>query len=308
MAKILGIQTVDTLFVISTDTNPTAAGGTPAPIGSIALTADGSGSFTKTGALNTDWTLNVGIVTLADFVTDVGNTTTTETDLYSYTLPANILKNNGESLIAFYSLQFSNNINSKELKVYFGGQLLFDSGKLLNLLTAYTEVSVKIIRVSSTVVRYSVDLLASNIVDSGWIYIPDSASLNDGDSIVLPNINGVFTSFVYDSLSGGWTPAGGIDMSTFSAYINLSNFAYSAIWDSVNNIFYLIPKIPNIFLPFSGTGVGWVSGTSISKIVKNGELTGLDLTTTNILKITGQATLTNDIVAKQGTINLLSAV
>jgi hypothetical protein len=58
MAQILDIQTVGELLVINTDTNPTTGGGTPAPVGSIVITSDGSGTFTKTGALDTDWTLD----------------------------------------------------------------------------------------------------------------------------------------------------------------------------------------------------------------------------------------------------------
>lgn len=55
MANILNTQTVGNALVIYTDTNPAAGVGTDAPLGSIALCADGSGTFTKTGAGLTDW-------------------------------------------------------------------------------------------------------------------------------------------------------------------------------------------------------------------------------------------------------------
>lgn len=57
MAVILGKITVGNLLIISTDTNPITGGGTSAPIGSIAMTSDGSGTYTKKGILDTDWTL-----------------------------------------------------------------------------------------------------------------------------------------------------------------------------------------------------------------------------------------------------------
>ena len=57
MAIVKDIITLGSLLIITVDTNPSLGLGTPAPIGSLALTEDGSGTFTKTGALDTDWTL-----------------------------------------------------------------------------------------------------------------------------------------------------------------------------------------------------------------------------------------------------------
>jgi len=37
MSNVLDIQIVGNVLVISTDTNPTSGGGTPAPVGSIAI-------------------------------------------------------------------------------------------------------------------------------------------------------------------------------------------------------------------------------------------------------------------------------
>jgi hypothetical protein len=58
MAEILGTQTIGNLVIVATDINPNLGTplGTPAELGSIALAADGSGTFTKTGPLDTDWT------------------------------------------------------------------------------------------------------------------------------------------------------------------------------------------------------------------------------------------------------------
>lgn len=53
---ILGTQTLDSLLILATDVNPSTAGGIAAPIGSFGSATDGSGFFTKTGFLNTDWT------------------------------------------------------------------------------------------------------------------------------------------------------------------------------------------------------------------------------------------------------------
>jgi hypothetical protein len=58
LAQILDIQTVGDILVINTDVNPYLGLGTAAPTGSIALASDGSGTFTKFGALDTDWKPN----------------------------------------------------------------------------------------------------------------------------------------------------------------------------------------------------------------------------------------------------------
>jgi hypothetical protein len=76
LAQILDTQTVGGVLVIYTDTNPTSGGGTSAPVGSIALTGDGSGTFTKIGVLNVDWVtqiINVQTVSSSATVTPIGN-------------------------------------------------------------------------------------------------------------------------------------------------------------------------------------------------------------------------------------------
>jgi hypothetical protein len=76
MAEILDIQTVGNVLVIYTDTNPTSAGGTSAPIGSIALCEDGSGTFTKIGASDVAWVtqiINVQTVSSSPTVTPIGD-------------------------------------------------------------------------------------------------------------------------------------------------------------------------------------------------------------------------------------------
>lgn len=61
MAEILDIQTVGNLQILAVDTDPRTGGGTPAPDGSIAMAADGSGTFTKTGVTDADWTPDTGV-------------------------------------------------------------------------------------------------------------------------------------------------------------------------------------------------------------------------------------------------------
>jgi len=89
---------------------------------------------------------------------DKGNATTVETDLHSYTTIANTFSTNGESISANYGGVFagSGGTATRQLKVYFAGTVIFDSTPLLITADSYWTVTILLMRVSSTVVRYMV--------------------------------------------------------------------------------------------------------------------------------------------------------
>ena len=93
--------------------------------------------------------------TIKDFITDVANTNvTTEQDIYTYTTLANTLAMNGDKIDAEYGLQLTSTGGlTKQLRAYFGGTLIFDSGALsLSVATDFC-VNLLIIRDGSTSVR-----------------------------------------------------------------------------------------------------------------------------------------------------------
>lgn len=92
---------------------------------------------------------------------DANNTSTAETDLYSYTSPAGLLAINGAKLEATYGGIFVNSTSTKQLKVYFGGTVIFDSGGLSVSASASWTCNVLIVRVSGSVVRSTVTLNTS---------------------------------------------------------------------------------------------------------------------------------------------------
>ncbi len=139
---------------------------------------------------------------IKEYFTSVGNITTGEDDLFTYTTEANIFGTNGDNIKGQYSGRYAANANNKTIRLYFAGTALLDSGALANSDVGW-RIDFTLIRVSATVVRYSVQ-------------------------------------FNYDGNANG--------------------------------------------------------------VVAVGELTGLTLSGTNILKITGEATDTNDIVATMGTV------
>lgn len=104
------------------------------------------------------------LLPLFDHFVDAGNGTTVETDLYSDTIAASQLASNGDKLWADYSGIFVLSATAtRQLRAYFGGTLIFDSGALsITGANASWDIEVSIIRVSSSVVRCSVTMNTSS--------------------------------------------------------------------------------------------------------------------------------------------------
>ncbi len=107
--------------------------------------------------LNNVWSSSGG--SLFDHYATVGNSGTSETDLYSDTIVANTLNVNGDKLEIEYAGSFvSSGTATRQIKIYFGGVNIFDTGALtLSLSSAWTAY-VTLIRASSSAVRYMVSL------------------------------------------------------------------------------------------------------------------------------------------------------
>src|SRR5258707_15172303 len=89
-----------------------------------------------------------------DHFVDAGNTTTIETDLYTDTLPASILATNGDKIVSVYAGTFVNSATAtRELRAYFGGTNIFDSGALSVSAASEWTMNIFIMRDSSTSVR-----------------------------------------------------------------------------------------------------------------------------------------------------------
>lgn len=94
-----------------------------------------------------------------DHFADAGNSTTTETDLYSDTLPANAFGTNGDKIYGTYGGIFvSSATATRQIKIYFAGTVILDTGTLSISTSSSWSIAVFLIKVSATVVRYTVDL------------------------------------------------------------------------------------------------------------------------------------------------------
>lgn len=123
----------------------------------VQITAGDSTANAKVGGNTTDYFTD----------TSVGGA---EADIYTKTLEASFLGANGDKVLASYSGNFVTvGTELTQLKVYFGGTAIWDStGVAPTTGTTSWNVRTEVIRVSSTVVRYSVSLTTSGA--SGFVY------------------------------------------------------------------------------------------------------------------------------------------
>lgn len=135
---------------------------------SLAATTVSAGSYTQT-SLTVDAQGRItaasngkGLRPLFDHFVDAGNLTTGETDLYSDSIPAAQLGTNGDKLEAEYGGNFvSSGTATRQVKLYFGGTAIFDSGALSISTSASWSLYLFLIRVSASVVRYAISLQTS---------------------------------------------------------------------------------------------------------------------------------------------------
>lgn len=148
---------------------------------------------TGTGA-NNEWLEKSRIVfgvrnsssSLFESFSDVGNGTTVETDLHTYTTPVSTLAINGEKILSNYSGTFvSSGTATRQIKVYFGGTVIFDTGAITISSTSSWDIKTKIIRVSATVIRYSVTLTTQGASLSAYTSVGELTGLTLSNTNIL---------------------------------------------------------------------------------------------------------------------------
>ncbi len=152
---------------------------------SFLTTSDKTFTFqNKTGTLAL--TSDLSSIVLFDHYTNAGNVTTGETDLYSDTIAAGQLASNGEKLEAEYGGVFiSSGTATRQVKLYFGGTVIFDSGTLtLSLSSAWTMYTV-IIRVSASVIRYMISFTTEGAALSAYTSVGELTGLTLSNTNIL---------------------------------------------------------------------------------------------------------------------------
>lgn len=106
---------------------------------------------------------NVQPEPLEDFFTDAPNVGVgADTELYITTIAGGKLANNGDKLEAEYSVALVDNGNDKRVFIEFDETLIFDTGLIgTSGANAFLHVRLVMIRVSNTVIRYTITSMPS---------------------------------------------------------------------------------------------------------------------------------------------------
>jgi hypothetical protein len=122
--------------------------------------------------------LNAGIYALDKFHTPTGNSGTTETDLYSYTLAANKLSANDQSVNLDFSGVVSDISSDYLIRVYFAGNEIFNSGGVTITSTGSWSLKAIVTRETSSTAIATVTFNIGNASVSSLVNIADLTSLD----------------------------------------------------------------------------------------------------------------------------------
>jgi hypothetical protein len=108
-----------------------------------------------------------------------GNTGTSETDLFSYTLPANKLSVDGRTVNFEIDGEVNDNTATAQIKLYFGGNTTLNTGAI-NISTANTGWRLKgyIVRTSSTTAHVTYELHAPGLATAVFVGYNNLTSLD----------------------------------------------------------------------------------------------------------------------------------
>lgn len=207
------------------------------------ITNEGAGTVTITpnvstidGHANLDLHTNQGVIVFTDgtdyfavrgigggsggnalfsHYTDAGTSGTTETDLYSDTIAGNTLSTDGSSVFARYAGTLANSTSTKQLKVYFAGRVVFDSGALNTTSAADWNIDVMIIRESATVARCTVAANLTGASAQEFANYTRIASINlTADQVLKITGTAAGTGAASNDISAteglGWFPGGSV--------------------------------------------------------------------------------------------------
>lgn len=143
---------------------------------------------------------------LFDYFATVGNGTTVETDLISSTIASGQLVNNGDKVIGQYGGTLANNANTKRLRAYFAGTLIFDSLAAATGAAGFWNLEIMVIRVSLSVVRCVSVLTSFNWtgpVTVGYVQV-SSLKLENSNILKITGTSSAASSDITAELGAIW--------------------------------------------------------------------------------------------------------
>lgn len=160
--------------------------------GSTTFDAVGSGAkftFQDTVETKTGTTSKVATVggKIKEFFTSVGNVGTGEDDLYTYTTEASILNTNGDEIEGSFGLELIDSAGTatRQVKLWFGGTAIFDTGALTITGNSDAVINFTIVRVSATVVRYRVTLTTQGASLAAYTSVGELTGLTLSNTNIL---------------------------------------------------------------------------------------------------------------------------
>lgn len=190
IASTTGVLYGKTLQIIRIDNtsntvNFTPTGETINGASTILITGKYSGYTIENNGEGEFYTKSLKDVTLLkDFYNDVSNTSTTETDLYSYTIPANTLSAVGEKITFEVSGSLNNALATSRLRWRFLGSILLDTQALTTTVGAF-KATVTIIRTGTDTGKSIAVVESGNLTNTVTTTYNSLAGLNFGTTNIL---------------------------------------------------------------------------------------------------------------------------
>lgn len=183
-------------YFLATGTTVASADFYIAPNGTLVATSLASGATapTTSGALVAVVTDSAGLLStrpiasigLFDHHADIGNVGTGEDDLYSDTIAASQLAVNDDKIETEYGGIFvSSGTATREVRAYFGGTKIFDTGALTLSLSSAWTMYITIIRVSATVIRYMVSFTTEGAALAAYTAVGEVTGLTLSSTNIL---------------------------------------------------------------------------------------------------------------------------
>lgn len=115
-----------------------------------------------------------------------------DTDLHSYTVPANTLATDGDFIAGRMAVTFANNANNKRFRVLFGGTAIFDTASTAALSNISGDFTSTIMRIDSDSVRVIISFNANSSVFTSVAVYTQIDSLSFTGGLILKAVgNGV---------------------------------------------------------------------------------------------------------------------
>lgn len=146
-------------------TSDVGTSGTTLQTLSTKATIGGASVFTTVIGATTSVMPNIGVANVQTSSSGVGNgADTTDDTLFTYSLPTNSMSANGKSVRAIATGHFATNGNTKQVKFWFAGTAVADSGALTLSNTDWV-CTIDVVRIDSTHVSAVGRFTGSNVAD-----------------------------------------------------------------------------------------------------------------------------------------------